>query len=138
MNLATDQRRDADAPRTTPPPSCCLGWHQTDTRGSVHRKNEMDQQGWNERTRQLLEKPYLQARRGPAGSGCGHDEAGWELLGGRPATEPDRGGGENNRDTDDHDRQQGPAGRRSRPQVERQQLPPGRQVHHVIGDGRGR
>jgi hypothetical protein len=80
MNLPTDQRRDADAPRTTPPPSCCLGWHQTATTSSVHREDEMDQQGWNERTRRLLERPYLQARTGPAGSGCGHDEAGWELL----------------------------------------------------------
>jgi hypothetical protein len=38
----------------------------------------MDQRAWNERTRRLLEESYLQAGTGPGGSGCGHDEAGWE------------------------------------------------------------
>ena len=38
----------------------------------------MDQRTWNERTQALLEESYLRARTGPEGSGCGHDEAGWE------------------------------------------------------------
>ena len=40
--------------------------------------DEVDQRAWNERTQRLLEESYLQARTGPGGSGCGHDEAGWE------------------------------------------------------------
>lgn len=44
----------------------------------VHCLGRMDQQAWNERTRRVLEEPYLRARTGPGGSGCGHADAGWK------------------------------------------------------------
>jgi hypothetical protein len=45
---------------------------------AVPSLDEMDQRAWNERTQALLEGSYLRARTGPGGSGCGHDEVGWE------------------------------------------------------------